>query len=58
MWKGRLDMWTMLFGNFLIQYFNETVDCDTDIYSCGLINMTLEALLKNKNLKNVGLELL
>ena len=51
-------MWTMLFGNFLIQYFNDTVDCDTDIYSCGLINTTLETLLKNKNLKNVGSELL
>jgi hypothetical protein len=51
-------MWMMLFSNFLNQYAKDTVDCDTDIYSCGLINMTLEALLKNKNLKNVGLELL
>lgn len=47
-----------MFGNFLIQYFNDTVDCDTDIYSCGSINTALESLLKNKNQKNVGSELL
>jgi hypothetical protein len=51
-------MWTMLISNFLIQYFKDIVDCDTDIYSCRLINKALETLLKNKNLKNVELELL
>jgi hypothetical protein len=51
-------MWTVLFSNFLIQYSRDTVDCDTDIYSCRLINKALETLLENKNLKNVRLELL
>jgi hypothetical protein len=51
-------MLMMLFSNFLILYPKNSVDCDTDIYSCRLINKALETLLENKNLKNVGLELL
>jgi hypothetical protein len=58
LWKGRLDMRVMLSCNFLIHYSENSVDCDTDIYSCRLTNKALETLLKNKNLKNVGLELL
>lgn len=48
----------MRFNSFLIQYHKDTIDCDKDIYSCRSINKALETLLKNKNLKKEGLELL
>jgi hypothetical protein len=46
----------MLFCNFLSRYPENSVDCDTDIYSFRVINKALETLLKTKNLKNVGLK--